>query len=121
MAEVNDFIENLSGKHRKCYQILKYHIAIGFLLNVRDYHVKTVVLHHSLALCIPTNDVIDCLREMLQELLQAYESRELKQFNEPRINLLSGYGDCDIQKISNRRLIKVLGLSHDCNYFEKFI
>ena len=87
------------------------------------FHVKTVtvVLHHSQACSKPTNDVIDCLREMLQELLQACESRELKQFNEPRINLLSGYGDCDIQKISTRRLIKVLGFSHDCNYFEKFI
>ena len=42
--------------------------------------MKTVVLHHSQSCAKPTNDVIDCLREMLQELLQAYESGELKQF-----------------------------------------
>ena len=125
MAEMREFIEHMSENHRKCYQIIKWHIKIGFLGRVSDYHVKTVVLHHSQSCSKPTNDVIDCLREILTELLLAYESGELKQFKEPRINLLRESGNAwlefNVQKRQTRLLIKMLEFSHDGNNLDTFI
>ena len=121
MAEMNALI-NMSDKHRKCYQILKCHIKIGVLGGVSDYHVKTVALHHSASCLNKTYDVFDCVREMLQELQNAYESGTLKQFKEPKINLLKE--DRKISFFTMRSLqlqIETLDSMPDADYLTKFI
>ena len=84
--------------------------------------MKTVALYHSASCSNKTYDVVDCVREMLQELQNAYESGTLKQFNEPKINLLKDDRNFSFFRLrSTQRLIETLDSMPDADYLAKFI
>ena len=90
MAEINTFIQDASAKHTKCFQIIKFLIS-SFGNNISSYHVKTVALHHIIRCTDTGDDFVDCVMEMLEELLVAYEEGTLKQFYEPNVDILSTF------------------------------
>ena len=86
-GEINAFIKAYSAKHRQCYKIIKYILAETCAMP--NYHVKTVALHHNITCSNPIDDCIECVLEIFEELLRAYETGTLKHIHESNINIFS--------------------------------
>ena len=89
VAEINVFITEMTDKHRKCYQILKYlseRLSYMFC-SLSNYHVKTVVLEHHITCSNTTDDYVECVIGIYQELLQAYRSKQLLSY-QSNINII---------------------------------
>ena len=82
-AEIDTFVNKMSDKHRKCYQVLK-HIPHG----INSYNLKIAILHHNSSCSDAGEDFARCVFEVLDELLQAYKTKQLKSFHS-QSNLLN--------------------------------
>ena len=115
MAELNDLTKRASANHIKCYQIMKHiHSFEARKYAVNNYHVKNIALHYSVSCTDTTKDIVDCVMEMMQELLSAYESASLKHFKLPSLDLLSNYRKQDLhvhREISKGVIKRLLSLS----------
>ena len=78
LAEINAINTDMSDKHRRCYQVMKYYLEQ--FQGLPNYHIKTVVLNHHTTCANSTDDCVDCVIGMLRELLQAYETKELLSY-----------------------------------------
>ena len=78
MAELHAFTKEMSDKHRRCYQIMKY--LSDKLDVVPNYDIKTVVLHHHTTCSDITDGYVDCVFGMFRGLRQAYETTELLSY-----------------------------------------
>ena len=65
MAEIQAITHEMSDKHRRCYQIMKY-LPDKFRPN---YHKKTVALRHHTTCSDTTDDCVDCVMKMFLDLL----------------------------------------------------
>ena len=92
LAEINAFTTDMSDKHRRCYQVIKFLSERHFYSVLPNYHMKTVVLNHHTTCRDTTDDCVDCVIGMLRELLQAYETNELLSF-QSNLNILHRYTD----------------------------
>ena len=79
MAEIAHVVNEMSEKHRKCYQLVKYFASFIDKGShpIRWYHVKTITLNHSRE-CSGSSDSV---LKLLVELRHAYRTRTLKSFH----------------------------------------
>ena len=91
MAEKYAFTKVMSEKHRRCYQIMKYLLEArphdG--MHMPTYHLKSVVLRHYTTCSDTTYDFVDCVMEILRDLLQAYKTKKLLSY-QSNLNILKG-------------------------------
>ena len=126
MAEINAFTKDESAKHRKCYQIVKYILKkannrLVDMFGIQNYDVKTVSLHHTITCSNSTDDCFECVMEIFEELLSAYESEKMENYNESNINILSQHRFCDETKLYCQRLIEILRSQANADTLEMFI
>lgn len=84
IAEIAIVVNKMSAEHKKCYKIIKY-----ILSRVDDPHhpviswylVKTIALNHSKTCSDLSDDYAECVLEMLQDLLHAFEKKALESDN----------------------------------------
>ena len=91
IAELNAFTKEMSDKHRRCYQIIKYlseipNITYSFY-KLPGYHIKTIVLRHHTERTDTTDALVQCILKIYQDLHQAYETKELLSY-QSNVNLL---------------------------------
>ena len=98
LAEINAFTKNMSDKHRRCYQVIKF--LSEQLSRLPNYHIKTVVLNHHTTCTDITDDCVDCVIGMLRELLQAYETKELLSY-QSSLNIINGEDDDYIDNLKS--------------------
>ena len=84
IAELNAFTTDMSAKHRNCYQIIKYFSEILFL---PSYHIKTIVLRHHTECTDTTDDLVQCVLKIYQDLHHAYKTEELLSY-QSNLNIL---------------------------------
>ena len=90
-AEVDTIVNQMSDKHRKCYQVLK-HLA-GFTptqYGFTNYHLKVAILHHNSSCSDAGEDCAECVYKVLDELQHAYETGQLKSLHS-QVNLMDSY------------------------------
>ena len=84
-AEINAFVKELSDTHIKCYKILKYLAQVldpdNLQTYVKNYHIKTVTLHHSTSCPSSSDDYAECVMTILHDLRYAYKVGSLKCFD----------------------------------------
>ena len=90
LAEINAFTTDMSDKHRRCYQVMKYFSEQSSSLS--SYHIKTVVLNHHTTCTDITDDCVDCVIGMLRELLQAYKTKKLLSY-QSNLNIMNREDD----------------------------
>ena len=78
MAEIQSITTDMSYKHRRCYQIMKY-LSENFF-SLPNYHIKTVVLRHHTTCSDTTDDCVDCVMGMFRDLLRAYKTKKLLSY-----------------------------------------
>ena len=96
MAEIYAITNKMSDKHRRCYQIMKYLVEVGWFRSLSNYHIKTAVLRHHTTCSNITDDCVDCVMETFRDLRQAYETEDLLSY-QSNLNIfegLSGLNDC---------------------------
>ena len=120
MAEINAFTTDISDKHRRCYQVMKYFSEqFSYLPN---YHIKTVVLNHHTTCADTTDDCVDCVIGMLRELLQAYKTEELMSY-QSNLNIINGqiYGFYQMEKGFCEQLISNVCSVSATNTWKTFV
>ena len=123
ITEINEFVNNMSEKHRQCYQIIKYILSIVPEAHnvINNYHVKTIVLQHT-STCLDTTDKWEaCVIKMLQDLLHALkEGGYLEHFQE-HINILTNYGHCDESSSIYQQLLDLLSSVSNGDTWDTFV
>ena len=102
MAEICAIITELSDKHKRCYQIMKYLSEIFYKLP--SYSTKTVVLRHHTTCSDTTDDCVDCVMRMYRDLLQGYETKVLLSYK----SNLNINGKSDVSHIYMRNKCELL-------------
>ena len=97
VAEINAITNNMSDKHIRCYKIMKFITHFRWYNNLSNYHIKTIVLHHHTACSSTTDNCVDCVMAMFQDLLHAYETRKLLSYAS-NLNLLNHYSEDFLSK-----------------------
>ena len=102
--EINYIRNKMNQRHKNCYKLVKYFtetlynsfhrlttIRYTFGLNINKYHLKTMVLQHSL-LCKESSidNYAKCVIIIFTELIDACKLRRLKQYAS-RTNLMKTY------------------------------
>lgn len=80
VAERDSFLNEVTKKHKKCYQIVKYLLEMP-PRSVNNYHIKTVVLHHNRKCSDLSLECFECVLKIMHDLQHAYEVRSLKAFH----------------------------------------
>ena len=88
MAEIYAFTKVMSQKHRRCYQIMKYLSEPRGLVDLPNYHIKTVVLRDHPTCSDTTDDCYDCVMALFGDLLLAYKTMELLSY-QSNFNILN--------------------------------
>ena len=87
IAEIHAFTQDMSDKHKRCYQIMKYLSEMRWFDSSPNYHIKTVVLRHHATCSNTTDDCVDCVMRIYRDLLQAYKTKELLSY-QSNLNIL---------------------------------
>ena len=66
IAEIQAFKTEMSEKHRRCYQITKYHQNLS-----KPYLIKNVVIQHSITCSDTSDNYVDCVIKVYQDILNA--------------------------------------------------
>ena len=77
--ELYSFNIEMSDKHRRCYQIIKF-LSKGTSSILSNYHLKTVVLNHHTTCSDSTDLYVNCVFAMLRDILRAYTTFELMSY-----------------------------------------
>ena len=88
MAEIQAFRSRTSHKHRKCYQITKYLAKDPWCFHVNKYLLKNVVLQHSTTCSDTSDNYVDCVIKVYQDIVNAFKSKEFLSY-QSNINILS--------------------------------
>ena len=88
MAEIQSITTDMSGKHRRCYQIMKYLSKAKSWYLLPNYHIKTAVLRHHTTCSDVTDDCVDCVMALFRDLLLAYKTTELLSY-QSNFNILN--------------------------------
>ena len=120
MAEIHALTSEMSDKHRRCYQIMKFLFHVYFIV-ISNYHVKTVLLRHHTTCSDTTDECVDCVLGMLRDLLQAYETEELLSYKS-NLNLLGRKGVLLSSRFRDvRHSLNVCTLSLSLTHLKTFI
>ena len=87
MTELHAFNKEMSYKHRKCYNIMKYLSEVRLSDKLPNYHLKTIVLQHDIACSDTTDNCVDCIMKMFYDLLLAYKTNKLLSYKS-NLNIL---------------------------------
>ena len=87
MAEIQAITLEMSEKHRRCYQIMKYLSEVIAMYKLPNYHIKTVVLRHHTKCSNTTDDCVDCVMGMFRVLLRACKTKKLLLY-QSNLNIL---------------------------------
>ena len=124
IAELNAFTTEMSNKHRRCYQIIKYFSEIpksNFPINkLPSYHIKTIVLRHHTECTDTTDELVQCVLNMYQDLHQAYETRNLLSY-QSNLNLLKKFYSYSDKKKRCEKFINTLCSVSVTDTWETFI
>ena len=105
MAEITFIVNEMSEKHRKCYQIIKYVLA-RFIdrAYIEWYYVKTVVLNHSRKCSDSSEGLTECVLKIITELKHVYETKTLKLFHDSGVGIFNANHDSEwiFQRIIER-------------------
>ena len=111
-AEIDTIVNKMSDKHRKCYQVLKHLNGLTLVSHFyAHYHLKIAVLYHNSSSSDAVEDCAECVFKVLDELLHAYVTGQLKSFHSQADLLQIFFSD---------ELLKQAGM-FDCDYFADFI
>ena len=93
MAEVHVYAitTDMSYKHRRCYQIIKYLLRASAFDRLPNYHIKTAVLRHHTTCSDTADDCVDCVMGMFRDLLQTYQTKQLLSY-QSNLNILNDDG-----------------------------
>ena len=97
-AELHAFSTVVSERHKKCFKILKYlseFVHEDPIAITKSYSIKTVVLHHHITCLEDTDDYVECVIQMIRDLMQANENRKLLSYQSNH-NILSCAFLCSI-------------------------
>ena len=107
-AEIDTIVNKMSGKHRKCYQVLKHLTGLTFTLYpFNNYHLKIAVLHHNSSCSDAGEDCAECVFKVLDELQHAFETRQLKSLHS-QANLLEQDGSLNLKYDNYPTIISAL-------------
>ena len=87
-VELDVFDNEMSDKHRRCYQIMKF-LSKGTSSVFTNYHLKTVVLNHHTTCSDTTDECVECVFTVFRDILRAYTTFELMSYR-TNLNLLEG-------------------------------
>ena len=126
-AEIDTIVNKMSDKHRTCYRVLKHLTGFTPDLNLfNNYHIKVAVLHHNSSCSDAGEDCAKCVYKVLDQLLHAYETRQLKSLHsqanllEPD-NLVYKYCNSIIISALQRKMCSAVSKSDSVSSFlEKF-
>ena len=119
-TELNEIVNEMSDKHKKCYQILKYLRDLAPDEYINNYHMKIAILRHNRNCSETTNECAECVVKLLEQLRKSYESKKLISPYSNR-NLLRQDGYYDAQKrFCEMRLDDLCSLS-DSESWKTFI
>ena len=122
MAEMQAFKTEMSEKHRRCYQITKYLTKDSMDFHVNKYMIKNVVLQHSTT-CLDTSDnYVNCVIKVYQDIVIAYNRREFLSYNS-NINILSNTGN-DYRRMHEtyyREFLRQLHSVSETDTFDRFV
>ena len=119
MTELNVFKTEMSVKHKNCYKIIKYFSETIVGHKLPSYHIKTLVLRHHTKCSDTTKHGVDCLREIICDIHQAYETKQLLDYK-TNLNMLGLY-EYDYQREACEMYIdKLCSVSED-DTWETFI
>ena len=80
----------ITDQQTKCYQVLKYFYQLPEV-DGQNYHMKTAFLHHINSCSNTSSGVAKCVLEILRDIVDAYEKRQLSVFGKSSSrNLLKG-------------------------------
>ena len=78
LQEVDFVLNKMSDKHKMCFKVLKF-ITEHKVLNA--YYLKLVVFHHSNNCSDSSKDCVNCVTDILDDLLQAIKDGVLLSFH----------------------------------------
>ena len=87
LQEVDFVLNNMSDKHKMCFKVLKF-ITEHKLLTT--YYLKLVAIHHSSNCSDSSKDCVNCVTDILDDLLQAFKDNVLMSFH-GNYNVLSRF------------------------------
>ena len=122
-TEIDMFVNRMSGKHKKCYAVLKFFLDYKYRT---PYHVKTALLNHCMTCLCSSTDCLHCVTDIFRKLRKAYKRHELKAFGR-QTNLLPDRDYCfrlsRVYELRINQILKVLSkcsewktLRHDLNF-----
>ena len=121
MAELNAFTTDMADKHRHCYQIIKYLLEIQQPFNkLPSYHIKTIVLRHHTECTDTTDELVQCVLKIYQDLRQAYETKNLMSY-QSNLNLSKQSDSYVIQMVLCLKFINTLCSVSVTDTWETFI
>ena len=119
-TELYEFVNNMSDKHKRCYQILKYLRDLAPGEHINKYHMKILILRHNKTCSNTTDECAECVVKLFQQLRKLYESKKLISPYSNQ-NLLKRDGYYDVQKrFCEMRLDDLCSLS-DSESWETFV
>ena len=119
-TELNEFVNEMSDKHKRCYQILKYIHSLASEEHINNYHMKIAVLRHNGSCTDSTEQCAECVLKLFQQLRKAYESKKLISPYSNQ-NLLRHDGYYDVQTRFCEMRINDLNFVTDTDTWETFI
>ena len=120
MAELHAFSQEMSDKHRRCFQIMKYFSDARLWDCLPNYHIKTLVLRHHTTCSDTTDDTVECVMEMFRDLLRAYKTNKLLSY-QSNLNILKDDAFVTYYGNSCERYITRLCSVSDTDTWETFI
>ena len=118
ISEINTFTMEMSDKHKRCYQIMKYLSELRS--EISGYHVKMIVLRHQETCLDTTDECVYCVLQMFSNLLLAFEDKELFSYKS-NLNILSRYDNYDYAARDCKRIIKRIYSVSGLSTWETFI
>ena len=106
IAEIQAFKTEISDKHRRCYQIIKYLAMHSRSIFVNKDLIKNVVLQHSTTCSDTTYAYAECVIEVYQGILHAYNMGVFSLY----------HSNIDIPSDANRYHLKMAE-----NYYQDFL
>ena len=97
LAEIQALKTEMSEKHRRCFQIVKYLAKDVKYIRENKYLLKNVVLQHSTTCSDTSDNYVDCVIKVYQDIGNAYNRWAFLSYHS-NINILSTTGLIDCKK-----------------------
>ena len=120
MAEINALTKEMSDKHRKCFQIIKYLSQALWFAKIPGYDLKTIALRHHTTCTDVSDDCVDCVMEMFFALNHAYKIKELLSY-QSNLNILTVANSMYFEMMGSKWIINKLCSVSVTDTWETFV